>query len=261
MSYPAIVYNVMLSSPSDAGDERKLLRECVNRWNDSHSEHNEMVLLPLDCDNNVPSISAGIEDPRGQAVVNSRIVDPSDWLVVVFKNTFWSPTGREESGTIEEIKLFRQTKPQNPISIYFYKETDSEKVKQYKAEFFGYWKEYSDASDLESKFSIDILQIVFKDKCFQKKLVDSKARIEERAQVLLFAAFEDKQNLILVYRLLNYEMRIETNSCKYVGYEIAFERLCKRKHLEQVDQKGELFKLTDLGKQEVESLKNFSAFE
>ena len=73
MSYPAIVYNVMLSSPSDAEGERKTLRECVNRWNDTNSEHNEMVLLPLDCTNNVPSVSAGTEDPRGQAVVNKYI--------------------------------------------------------------------------------------------------------------------------------------------------------------------------------------------
>lgn len=114
--------------------------------------------------------------------------------------------------------------------------------------------------DLERKFSADISQIVFKDKCFQKKLVDSKARIEERTQVLLFAVAEDKQNLVFVSRLLNHELRIETNGCKYVGYEIAFERLCNRNHLEKVDQKGESFKLTDLGKQEVESLKNFSTF-
>ena len=54
MSYPAIVYNIMLSSPSDAEKERNVLRDCVNRWNDSNSAHNEMVLLPLDCANNVP---------------------------------------------------------------------------------------------------------------------------------------------------------------------------------------------------------------
>lgn len=31
MSYQAIVYNVMLSSPSDAEEERKILIDCINR--------------------------------------------------------------------------------------------------------------------------------------------------------------------------------------------------------------------------------------
>lgn len=247
----------MLSSPSDAENERKLLRDCINKWNDSNSEHNEMALLPLDCENNVPSISAGTEDPRGQAVVNKRIVEPSDWLVVIFKDSFGSPTGKEESGTIEEIKLFRQRKPRNPISIYFYKSTQDERVKQYKSEFHGFWKEYLDVGDLEKKFSVDISQVVFKDDCFRKKLVDSKARIEERAQILLFAVGEDKQNLVFVSRLMGQELKIETNRCKYGGYEMAFELLCKRRYLEQKDNKG-AFTLTELGKQEIRTLMNFS---
>ncbi len=260
MSYPAIVYNVMLSSPSDAEEERSLLRNCVNRWNDSNSAHNEMVLFPLDCANNVPCVSAGIDDPRGQAVVNKYIVEPSDWLVVVFKNTFGSPTGKEDSGTIEEIKLFRDTKPQNPISVYFYESTQDERVKQYKSEFFGFWKEYKDESDLEKKFIIELSQVVFNDKYFQKKLAESRKRTEERAQILLMRAASDTKNLVMVSRLTAQELRIETNGLECVGYEMAFELLCKRRHLEMADPKEGSFKLTELGKQEVEALKNFPTF-
>ena len=64
MSYLAVVYNVMLSSPSDAEEEREILRDCVNRWNDVHSERSEMVLLPLDYKKNVPSVLADIDDPH-----------------------------------------------------------------------------------------------------------------------------------------------------------------------------------------------------
>lgn len=260
MSYPAIVYNIMLSSPSDAEKERNVLRDCVNRWNDSNSAHNEMVLLPLDCANNVPCISAGIEDPRGQAVVNKYIVEPSDWLVVVFKNTFGSPTGKEDSGTIEEIKLFRETKPQNPISVYFYESTQDERVKRYKTEFFGFWKEYKDESDLGKKFFIELSQVVFNDTCFRKKLADSKKRTEERAQVLLMRVASDTKNMAMVSRLTGQEFKVETNGLECVGYEMAFELLCKRRHLEKADPKGDIFKLTEIGKQEVETLKNFLAF-
>lgn len=258
MSYPAIVYNVMLSSPSDAEEEREILKNCINRWNDIGSKHNEMVLLPLDCKNNVPSVSANINDPRGQAVVNKYIVRPSDWLVVVFKNTFGSPTGKEESGTIEEIKLFRETKPQNPISVYFFKDTLDEKVKRYKSEFFGFWKEYRDCQDLYKKFFAEISQVVYTNTCFQKKLLDSKRRVEERVQILLTETANDTRNLILVSRLIGQELQIEVNGCKYVGYEMAFEHLCIKQWIEKKDDKGEIFALTTLGKQEAETLKSFS---
>ena len=255
MSYPAIVYNAMLSSPSDAEEERKTLRNCINRWNDVHSERNEMVLLPSDCENNVPSVSANIDDPRGQAVVNEYIVRPSDWLVVVFKNTFGSSTGKEESGTIEEIKLFTKTKPQNPISVYFFKDTLDAKVKQYKSEFRGFWKEYKDCQDLGKKFFAEISQVVYKNTCFQKNLVDSKRRVEERVQILITATASDTRNLISVSKLIGQEMQIEVNGCKYVGYEMALEHLYKKQWIESKDDKGEIFVLTALGKQEAETFK------
>lgn len=96
----------MLSSPSDAVGERKLLRDCVNSWNDIYSKDREMVLLPLDSEHNVPCVAAGKGYTRGQDVINEHIVKRSDWLVAVFKNNFGSSTGKEDSGTIEEIKLF-----------------------------------------------------------------------------------------------------------------------------------------------------------
>lgn len=255
MSYQAFVYNVMLSSPSDAEEERKILRDCINRWNDVHSKRNEIVLLPLDYKKDVPSVSADIKDPRAQAVVNAYIVEPSDWLVVVFKNTFGSPTGKEDSGTIEEIKLFKKTKPQNPISVYFYKDTQDERVKRYKSEFCGIWGEYKDCPDLERKFSAELSQVVYKNTCFKNKLVDSKIRIKERVQILLTEAANDAKNSIIVSKLIGQELQIEVNSCRYVGYEMAFNYLCIKQWIEKKDAKGKKFALTSLGKQEAELLK------
>lgn len=255
MSYQSIVYNVMLSSPSDAEEERKILRDCINRWNDVHSKRNEIVLLPLDYKKDVPSVSAYIEDPRPQAVVNTYIVEPSDWLVVVFKNNFGNPTGKEDSGTIEEIKLFRKTKPQNPISVYFYEDTQDERVKRYKSEFCGIWGEYKDCPDLEKKFSAELSQVVYKNTCFQNKLVDSKRRIEDRVLILLTAAANDAKNLIIISKLIGQELQIEVNGSRYVGYERAFEYLYRKQWIEKKDAKGEIFALTSLGKQEAELLK------
>ena len=84
-------------------------------------------------------------------------------------------------------------------------------------------------------------------------------KIEESAQILLTEIANDTKNMAFVSRLTGLELKIETNGCKYVGYEMAFDFLCKQRQIEKADSKGELFKLTELGKQEVETLKNFLA--
>ena len=45
---------------------------------------------------------------------------------------------------------------------------------------------------------------------------------------------------------------------RYVGYEMAFQHLYRKQWIENKDDKGEIFALTALGKQEAETLKSFS---
>jgi hypothetical protein len=257
MSYSAVVYNIMLSSPSDAEEERKTLRDCIYSWNDAHADQTEIFLHPLDYMNNVPSVSADIKDPRPQTVINDYIVEPSDWLIVIYKNTFGSSTGREDSGTMEEIKLFNKLKPQNPVSIYFYKDVRDRKIKKYKKDFPGFWAEYNDCQDLWKKFSIHLSQLISKNNCFQKNRIDFKRKIEARAQQLLIEIASDKNKLAFVSQSTGQELIINTNNCKYFGCEAAFELLCNKQYLEKVELKEDIFKLTKLGKQEIVSIKSF----
>ena len=256
MSYPSTVYNVMISYPSDAEEERRAIRDCINRWNDVHSEGSGMVLLPLDYKTHVPPLLASQGDERAQAVINEYIVKSSDWLVVVFKNKIGTHTGKAESGTLEEIELFQKSNPQKPISVYFYKETQDDKVKQYKEQLKGIWGEYKDCQDLENNFFINLSQVVNKNTYFQQKLVGSYRRLEEKSKILLVEGAKDTGSLIIVSKLAEQELQIETNGGKYFGYEAAFEYLCRKRLIEKLDPEGEVFSLTDLGKQEVEALKS-----
>jgi len=260
MSYQATVYTLIISCPSDAEDEQKTLREHINRWNDVHSERTSIVLLPLFYKTHVPPILASPEDPRPQAVINEYIVTSSDWLIAVFKNKFGTPTGKAESGTLEEIELFRKDNALKPVSVYFFASCKDERVAQYKQKLNGIWKEYKDCTDLGTEFFINLSQIVHKNPYVRQKFIDTNRKIEERAQILLTEVASDSKNIILVSRLIGQELKVETNGSKYVGYEMAVDLLCKRRHLEKVDLNGERFKLTELGKQEVEALRNFPTF-
>ncbi|MFH1287196.1 MAG: hypothetical protein ABII25_00670, partial [bacterium] len=137
MSYQATVFNLMISCPSDAKDGQEVVRKSINNWNDKHSERNQIVLLPLYYETHVPAVLAEPGDERPQAVINDYIVRMSDWLIVIFKNKIGTPTGRADSGTLEEIQLFRKLYPYRPVSVYFYEQTEDEKVKEYKDKLPG----------------------------------------------------------------------------------------------------------------------------
>lgn len=257
MAYQATVFTLMISCPSDAEDEQKVLREHINRWNDVHSERTAVVLLPSFYKTHVPAILAGPEDERPQAVINEYMITSSDWLIAVFKDKIGTPTGRAESGTLEEIELFRRDNIQKPVSVYFFASSRDEKVAQYKEKLTGIWKEYNGCHDLGQEFFINLSQVVHKSTYFRQKFIDTNRKIEERAQILLTEIANDAKNVVLVSKLIGQELKLETNGCKYVGYEMALDFLCKRRRLERADSKGEVFKLTELGKQEIEVLKNF----
>ena len=255
-----ISYTLMISCPSDAEDEQKVLREHINRWNDVHSERNSIVLLPSFYKTHVPSILAGPEDRRPQAVINEYMIPPSDWLIAIFKDKLGTPSGKAESGTLEEIELFRRDNIEKPVSVYFLASCRDEKVMQYKEKLTGIWKEYKDHGDLGKEFFINLSQVMHKNTYLRQKFIDTNRKNEERAHILLIEIANDSKNIVFVSRLIGQELKIETNGCKYIGYEMAFELLCKRRRIEKADPKGELFKLTELGRQEVDALKDFSAF-
>lgn len=259
MAYQATVYTLMISCPSDAEDEQRAMRDHINRWNDVHSERTSIVLLSSFYKTHVPAILAGPEDERTQAVINEYMITSSDWLIAVFKDKIGTPTGKADSGTLEEIEVFRKDNIQKPVSVYFFASSRDEKVAQYKEKLTGIWKEYNDCNDLGQEFFINLSQVVHKNTYFRQKFIDTNRKIEERAQILLAEIANDEKNIVLVSRLAGRELKIETNGCKYIGYEMALDLLCKRRRLEKADLKGEVFRMTELGKQEIEILKNFSA--
>ncbi|MBU4346890.1 MAG: hypothetical protein KKH29_06190 [Candidatus Omnitrophica bacterium] len=260
MAYQATVYTLMISCPFDAEDEQRTLRGHINRWNDVHSERTSIVLLPSFYKTHVPAILAGPDDERPQAVINEYMIKSSDWLIAVFKDRIGTPTGRAESGTLEEIEIFRRDNIQKPVSVYFFAKSQDDKITEYKEKLTGIWKEYNDCPDLGQEFFVNLSQVVHKNTYLRQKFIDTTRKTEERAQVLLSEVASDAKKIVIVSRLVGAELRLETNGCKYAGYETAFELLCRKRHLEKLDSKGDIFRLSELGMQEIEVLKNFSAF-
>ena len=115
MAYDSKVYRVLIATPSDVEEEREIITNAIQNWNDLYSFSKKVVLLPLKWETH----TAPDYGERPQEIINKAIVDDCDILVGCFWTRIGSPTGEEESGTIEEIKKVSESG--KPVMLYFSK--------------------------------------------------------------------------------------------------------------------------------------------
>lgn len=273
MPYEAIVYNVMIASPSDVEEERRTISDVIIKWNYTHSMNSGKVLLPLGWETH----SAPLLGTRPQAVINDTVLKHADVLVGIFKDRLGSPTRREDSGTIEEINVHHSLG--KPVLLYFGEPTGSAKqivaVNAYKEECKkkGIICEYKDCHALKEKFT-DHLQLVINGlKDVKQKtrsleirpigvpgeslaIVDGDVSdIDEKTKILLIEVVQDPKGQICVSKYFGQQVVIETNNFKFINLEEALIRLERSLWIRKADDEGRIFLLTDLGYQEAAKFK------
>lgn len=144
MPYTVNVYRVLIASPSDVANERLTIPEVIYGWNALHSFDFKAVLLPVKWETHATPVMG----ERPQSIINKQLVNESDILIGVFWTRLGTPTGKADSGSVEEINEFRSIG--KPVLLYF-----------------------SDAPVLPR--SVDVEQYdklkEFKEKCFKEGLV------------------------------------------------------------------------------------------
>jgi hypothetical protein len=121
--YDGRTYRILIASPSDVEEERELAVRVIQEWNDLYSFTRKVVLLPVRWETH----TAPEYGTRPQEVINRAIVDSCDLLLGVFWTRIGTPTGRAESGTLEEIT--RVANAGKPVMLYFSKVgTDPDKL-------------------------------------------------------------------------------------------------------------------------------------
>jgi hypothetical protein len=114
MPYKAMVYHVMIASPSDVA-ESDVIREVILEWNVIHSHDKGIVLLPIAWTTHAAPSTSG----PAQSVVNEQVLANADLLIAAFSARLGSPTATAPSGTAEEIRRHRDAG--KPAMIYFSK--------------------------------------------------------------------------------------------------------------------------------------------
>lgn len=167
MSFSATVFNVLIASPSDVPKEREAIANCLRQWNALHSQETQKVLLPVMWESHSAPSMAG----RPQSVINAQVVKQCDMLIGAFWTRLGTPTGEEDSGTVEEIKEFLRLR--KPVMLY-YSEADIprsqidlkqlERLEAFKQSIRdkGIQEQYSSIEELRSKL-FSQLTIVLRD--------------------------------------------------------------------------------------------------
>lgn len=113
MPQRSLVFRILVASPSDCIQERKVIPEIIYSWNATNSLRSSAILEPVLWETHaIPTIGE-----RPQALINKQLVQQCDLLVGTFWTRLGTDTGVAASGTVEEIEEFLKAK--KPVLLYF----------------------------------------------------------------------------------------------------------------------------------------------
>ena len=100
MSFQANVLKVMIASPEDVEEERKIVTGAIYRWNDANASVRQLVLLPMKWEtHSTPQLGV-----PAHTIINRQLLDDADIVIGIFGARSGAPTEESISGTVEEIK-------------------------------------------------------------------------------------------------------------------------------------------------------------
>jgi hypothetical protein len=113
MTFQATVYRILIVSPKDVMEERKIIQEIIASWNGTYFSKMKTLLLPVMWEELFVQEMSGDSKAR----INSQIAKDCDILIGTFWTSIGADAGFAISRTIEDIKEFQ--KAGKPVMIYF----------------------------------------------------------------------------------------------------------------------------------------------
>ncbi len=280
--YRAMVIEAFIESPSDVIRERETIRNVIDEWNIIHSKSSNIIIRHLGWERHVYS---SMEDGRAQESINKQILEDSDILIGVFWTRVGTPTGEYPSGSIEEIEKHISTG--KPTMLFFSNSPvppDSVNPEQYKklSDFKANCKErglvtpYTSLEEFERSFRTQLGLMINTHPYFSSIIIRAgavdveAARIAEQAiylsdeaQQLLKEISFDKHNVLVITHTFG-KFSVQTNG-KDFGCTVpdgrgeaqinsAIKELIQNDLIQQADQRGEVFKMTQKGFGESDSI-------
>jgi hypothetical protein len=271
MGYTAEVKKLMIGYPRDVTLEPRVIREVIEEWNIIYAEDRRIVLMPVAWETD----SSPIMGSRPQEIINRQLLEQADLLVVVFWTRLGSPTGKADSGTVEEIEKHQAAG--KPAMLYFSSapvRLESVDADQYAAlknfkdrcKSAGLIEEYADLTEFRGKFYRQLAQTVIReftsspppapdDRVLQPLEPRAGPTLSGAARELLIEAAQDRNGMIMSLGTLSGRL-IQTNNRGFVEagdprsearWKSAIDELQNSSLIQDRSYKGEAFYVTDLG--------------
>jgi len=168
----------MIASPGDVHDLRLAARDVILEWNCVHSSDRNIVLIPVAWETNAsPELGTQPQD-----LIDSRLLEDCDLLVGIFWTRLGTPTRKEASGTVQEIR--KHVAAGKPAMVYFNKAALPQPidVEQYsKLQDFMQWcrsegliAEFKDEHEFKRLFARQLQQELLCNKHLQKTISETK---------------------------------------------------------------------------------------
>lgn len=282
--YSANVYKIFLASPSDVAKERQIARETINKWNELHSEETGIVLQAIGWETH----SYASMGDRAQGLLNKQILKDADFLIGMFWTRIGTPTGDHESGTLEEIKehidagkpamicFSSQPVPMDSVEIEQYN-----KLNEFKKDCFnkGLVTTYDSLDAFKTAINDSLIRRVNNKEPFvgyrnikieinnipqvrRAENLNNEEYLSDDAKEILLEASNDPNGTIMKLSSLD-GATLQTNNRNFlmsgsareeVRWQAALDELVDMKLVESVGFKDEIFRITHLGYQIVDSI-------
>lgn len=268
MTYFATVVKIMIASPTDVSQERRVVRDVIHEWNDVNADDRKIALMPVGWE----SHSSPEMGDRPQGIINKQILDGCDLLIAVFWTRLGSPTGQAPSGTVEEIE--KHIGAGKPAMIYFSAapvRADSVDARQYEAlKAFrescrerGLIDEYESITEFRDKLVRQLAQTVIRQYARSSSSSERAALYQEplgtqlsaEAQELLLEAVQDEGGVIM--KLGTFDgVHVQTNKREFstlgdarseAKWRAAVDELHSERLIEDRSGKDEVFFVTNEG--------------
>jgi formylglycine-generating enzyme required for sulfatase activity len=99
---------ILIASPSDVPDERKIVAEEVGRWNIANKDVWNITLEAVMWETHAHAASGD----RAQRILNAQIVDSCDFAIAMFHSRIGTDTGFFPGGAVEEVERMLAKKKQ-----------------------------------------------------------------------------------------------------------------------------------------------------
>lgn len=111
----ALIIRTFLASPSDVQPERDEACRVIAEWNAVNSLDRSAIIEPVRIETHA-ELELGAHP---QEIINRQLLGRCDFLIAAFWSRIGTPTNKEKSGTIHEIKEFAKTKGSENVKLFF----------------------------------------------------------------------------------------------------------------------------------------------